>query len=302
MTLQFNRSSVKVVEFGVGREREGNREFRLITVDGDVQDAIKEMVDDTWDAMVQISKAPSPYEPSEKHGSEEYLFVRLRDTLVASFRELHQAHNIPTDPRALDRPEDIELYFARLIDNAGNRLVGLKRAGQFKGIVKARLIQLHTNALKLVDGHVFRLDKDFDVLVDARNVHILRPVSFELMGNLQDAVLTAVGGNLRQLSNNLPFVDIAPMSEYIGRHPRAARYLASICSQETTKNIDQTALVRLCKSTKVAVQVKKGQVVVSNDDILGFLEVLDRRRYELELVRGAPEQFIARSRRQIPSR
>jgi hypothetical protein len=34
---------------------------------------------------------------------------------------------------------------------------------------------------------------------------------------------------------------------------------------------------------------------------MGFLEVLDRRRYELELVKGLPERFRATSRRKIDS-
>jgi len=32
---------------------------------------------------------------------------------------------------------------------------------------------------------------------------------------------------------------------------------------------------------------------------MGFLEVLDRRRYELELVKGLPERYKASSRRKI---
>jgi hypothetical protein len=32
---------------------------------------------------------------------------------------------------------------------------------------------------------------------------------------------------------------------------------------------------------------------------MDFLEVLDRRRYELELVKGSPEQYKAASRRKI---
>jgi hypothetical protein len=32
---------------------------------------------------------------------------------------------------------------------------------------------------------------------------------------------------------------------------------------------------------------------------MGFLEVLDRRRYELELVKGQPERFKAESRTKL---
>jgi hypothetical protein len=40
-------------------------------------------------------------------------------------------------------------------------------------------------------------------------------------------------------------------------------------------------------------------IVVPKEHVLGFLEVLDRRLYEVELVRDSPEQFKATSRQKI---
>ncbi len=80
---------------------------------------------------------------------------------------------------------------------------------------------------------------------------------------------------------------------------RAARYLASIRSQKETKNIDKTALKKLCKSTGVDLRESNGRLAVDDAHILGFLEVLDRRRYELELVKGSPERFRAASRERL---
>ncbi len=40
-------------------------------------------------------------------------------------------------------------------------------------------------------------------------------------------------------------------------------------------------------------------MTVSTVHVMGFLEVLDRRRYELELVGGHPERFKAGSRTPI---
>jgi len=146
---------------------------------------------------------------------------------------------------------------------------------------------------------VFKLDTDFDFLIDSANVHILRPSAFEFAGNLQDAVLAAVPQNIGAVQKDLPFVDFAGIEEYASKHPRAARYLASIRSQKETKNIDRAALRELCKTNGVEVQVKNRKVTVADGHEMDFLEVLDRRRYRLELVKGAPERFRAGSRQRI---
>ncbi|GBD26331.1 hypothetical protein HRbin30_01663 [bacterium HR30] len=105
--------------------------------------------------------------------------------------------------------------------------------------------------------------------------------------------------NIKAIRKDLPFVDFDGIEAYAREHPRAARYLASIKGQAQTKNIDKEALKKLCKSTGVEVSEAKGKIVVSPGHEMGFVEVLDRRRYELELVKGQPERFKARSRTKL---
>src|SRR5690606_6754943 len=117
---------------------------------------------------------------------------------------------------------------------------------------------------------------DFDLLVDSANVHILRPSGFEFAGKLQQAILDAVPENIKVIRQDLAFVDFDDIEVYATKHPRAARYLASICAQAETKNIDKAALKKLCKSTGVEVSESKGRLAVSAGHEMGFLEVLDR--------------------------
>ena len=95
-----------------------------------------------------------------------------------------------------------------------------------------------------------------------------------------------------QYANNL---------EVVAEHPRAARYLASIVAQKGTKNISKSALKTLCKKTGVEIGESKGKITVDKSQVMGFLEVVDRRRYHLELVPGTSESFIAGSRRKLDS-
>lgn len=298
MALDFDLDNIESVEFGVGLGDAGAATFVLVPVDGEVQEALEEMVRDTWSAMNRNADAPELYDPGEKHASVEYLHLPIDDDHAILMRGLHDAVNMPTDAEALTEPTHVFSYFAQLTDNSGRRLTALRRATQFKGVLKSRLIRLRTDALRLIEEDVFRLDRDFDVLIDSDTVHILRPSGFEFAGRLQEAILEAVPANVAAIKADLAFLSTDALEEYAGRHPRAARYLASIRSQNTT-NISRKALKALCLDTGVGVTVKGGVMTVEPGHEMGFLEVLDRRRYEVNLIEGFQERFRAGSRSRI---
>jgi len=298
--LDFDFSQVLTTEFGVGVDTTGGQRFNVIPVDRHVQIALQSMAGDTWAALNTPGELPQVYEPSDKYGSTEYVLMPLKDDFGTQMRELHDANNLPVSANVLSDPTSIYCYFARMTDQQGRRLTGVRRATQFKGILKTRLIRFVTDALKLVEDKVFKLDTDFDLLIDNTNIHILRPSGFEFVAALQGAVLGAVPENLKLLRRDLKFIDFDNIGAYACKHPRAARYLASIRSQDT-KNIDKHALKKLCKATGVKVEEHGGKIAVHESYVMGFLEVLDRRRYELELVKGSPERFKAASRQRIQS-
>lgn len=299
MKLDFDIEAVTATEFGVGRDEGEGQTFVSLPVDADVQKALREIASATWKVMQGAADDPRRYEPADKHGSTEYLHLPLEDDLAASIRQLHEAANLPLDAEALADTETVFCYFARMTDKKGRRLSGVRRATQFKGVLKSRLLRFVTDALKLIGDRVFKLDNDFDLLVDATNVLILRPSGFEFTGQLEEAILKAVPTNVAAVQKDLSFVDFAGIQDYAGKHPRAARYLASIRTLKETKNINKSALKKLCKDTGVEVKESKGKLLVDYADVMGFLEVLDRRRYELELVKGSPERFRATSRQKI---
>jgi hypothetical protein len=299
MQLNFDVDNVTVTEFGVGRDDGDGQTFVAVPVDADVQTALRDMVQATWDAMQKDEDRPAMYEPSDKHGSTEYLYLPMADNLASSLRQLHEATNLAIDNGALAEPADVFCYFARLTDQNNRRLTALRRASQFKGVLKKRLIRFVSDSLKLIADDVFKLDSDFDLLVDSANVHILRPSGFESAGKLQQAILNAVPENIRAIRKDLAFVDFATIRAYAGKHPRAARYLASIRGLKETRNIDKSLLKKLCRQTGVEVTESNGTVIVSHGHEMAFLEVLDRRRYEVSLVRMQPERYRAASRKKI---
>lgn len=301
MKLDFDLEKVTVTEFGVGRDDGDGQTFIAVPVDADVQTALREMVQATWDAMEKDEDGPAKYEPSEKHGGTEYLYLPLADELAASVRELHEAATLDIHAAALADPSDVFCYFARLTDQKKRRLTALRRATQFKGVLKSknRLVRMLDDTLRIIDDTVFKLDNDFDLLIDATNVHILRPSGFEFTGKLQQAILDAVPENIKAIGKDLAFVEFDGVEEYALKHPRAARYLASIRAQEETKNIDKAKLKNYCKRVGVAVKEKTGKLVVETGHEMDFLGVLDRRLYDVDLVPEKPERYRAASRSKI---
>lgn len=301
MKLNFDIGSVKVTEFGIGRDDGDEQTFVVVPVGADVQLALREMVQSTWDAMQKDEDGPAKYEPSEKHGSTEYLYLPLSDSLSASVRELYKAENLNVGADTMTDPADIFCYFARLTDRKKRRLVAVRRATQFKGVLKSkgRLVRMIDDTLQILKDTVFKLDTDFDLLVDSANVHIWRPSGFEFAGKLQQAILDAAPANIKEIKKELTFVDFANIEQYASKHPRAARYLASIRSQGETKNIDKAALKKHCKNTGVDVKTAAGKITVTDGHEMAFLEVLDRRRYEQNLVKGPSEQFKATGRKKL---
>jgi hypothetical protein len=49
----------------------------------------------------------------------------------------------------------------------------------------------------------------------------------------------------------------------------------------------------------VEVKESNGKLVVADDQVIGFLQVIDRRRYQVVLVKGSPERYAAASRQKI---
>jgi len=299
MNLKFDISNVKVTEFGVGRDDGYGRGFNHITVDRNVQGALQEMAGATWAAMRGQTNNPPSYEPSEKHASIEYTHLPLNDNMAEAMRKLHEANNLPPDSTALADTEKVFCYFARFTDSQNRKLTAVRRATQFKGVLKSRLLRLDTNALKLIENRVFKLDHDFDLLIDSENIHILHPSGFEFVWQLQEAIMAAVSTNVTLLKEDITFVDFDVIENYASKHPRAARYLASIRSENKAVNIDSGRLQKLCADNGVELTETNGMLLLEDKYVMGFLEVLDRRRYEIELVADTPEHYRATSRSKI---
>ena len=297
MNLEFDIENV-TTEFGLGHGKADDLQLFSVPVDPQIQSALCEMVTTTWQMMGQNAEEPALYEPSEKYGSIEYVYLEADNPMATRLLDIHKSNNLSINIDAMEDLEMLSFYFARLTDNQDRRLTALRRATYFKGVLKKRIIRLVDDSLELVKDKIFKLDNDFDLLIDSKHLHILRPKSFEAIGDLKQAILNAVPGNITQIQEKIDFVDFEGIKQYASKHSRAARYLASILKQNLA-DIDPSELKKLCEKTGVEIQDVDKQITVAEKHILGFLEVLDRRRYEVGLIPNNLESYRAASRQKI---
>ncbi len=302
MKLDFEISNVNLTEFGVGRDAHSDEPaFSGVPTDDNVKVELVNVTRATINAIDKLrepSIQPIVYSPSEKYSATEYLVLPLEDELSQTFRDLYEIDNLQLDSNALQSLKSVFCYFTRLTDVEGKQLIGLRRASQFKSVKKDKIMSLFSDTLSLVENPLFALNNDFDLLIDSEYVHILRPSGFEYMGKLQQAILDAVPDNINAIGREISFIDFDTIQDYAQTRPRAARYLASILTQNL-EGIDKDSLSELCKKTDVYIEITNGQLYVSDGYVMGFLEVLDRRRYENELIPGEPERFRASSRQKL---
>jgi hypothetical protein len=301
MPIVFNYENVKVTEFGLGMDDQ-NRAFIFVPVDEAVQSSLIDMVEETQNQMEQKEDHPSDYEPSEKYSSLEYLTLSLSNELVKELKILHESENLDENINAFNDMERCFAYFVKLTDDNDNRVTAVRRSTQFKTLIKKRnrLVQYVDNTLTELNDTVFKLDNDFDFIIQNDLIHILRPSGLEFTAQLQRAVMEAVPGNIAVIEKEISFVDFESISKYAQLHPRAARYIASIKSLSEASNVSHHKLNEYCKKTNVQVNEIDGKMHIDDSQVMGFLEILDRRRYEIDLVDDAkPEVYRAPSRNRV---
>lgn len=301
MQIEFEFSPTDTIEFGVGQKEGEVVRYFLLPVDNTVQEALRGEVQTLLNDFSQKATAPQQYDPAEKYSSEEYLVLPTDHKLSASLVEFHEADVLQRSPPDLQLLRGALCYFMRGTDGKGRRLTALNRASQFKATLgKQRILMaLVSDALRVTPDPIMQLNAGFDIVIDSEHVHIFRPASFKALGNVDEEVAQAVPQNVAAISRTASFVEWSNIGKYAASHPRAASLLASIRSQGFAEKLDEDALKVLCQSTGVKLDISGEHIAVPDDQILPFLEVIDRRRYEIGLVPDTPEQYKASSRTRV---
>lgn len=294
--MPFDFQNIQSIEFGVCLDTDQGESYRLIPCAADVQAALKEMLAATRDSLSADDGEIQEFSPAEKYSATEKLWIELGSELVAKHREVYEAENLPTDAGALDMVGQMVSYFAMFRDGDGNKLMAIRRATQFKGVLKKRLLRFSDDAVRIIDDDVFKLDTDFDFLIFDGRIYIWRPIGFVFTSGMDGQIAACAMGNVDRIAEDITCVDFAGLREFVSGHKLAMRLVAAIKSRTDLVAISKTRLKAECKGAGLNVVQKNGKLVPAEGSEMGFLMLLDRRRYTVNLIDKQPETYEAPSR------
>jgi hypothetical protein len=292
----FDYDNISTVNFGVCLEDDSYESYRLVPCGEDVQHALIQMLLDTHSAINEAGAEIREFSPAEKYGPTERLKIPLNAEIAEKHRTVFRADNLPTDSDGITNVSRIVSYFAIFVDADGKKLMAFKRAAQFKGVLKKRLITFTDDALRLVGDQVFKLDNDFDFLILDEGIFVWRPSAFVFTADIDRYVAASAASNVDQIAEEVGCVSFDSIKHFVSKHKLAMRLVAAIKSRNDLSQISKRRLSTECKKAGVAVETQNGKLVPADGNELGFLMLLDRRRYSVTLIEKSPETYEAESR------
>ena len=302
MLKGFDENDILDVDFCLSLDQDNGENHVRIPIDLSVKKILISMLTATIaELQPQDGAVTSKFELSEKYGSKESLQAPLDSEEYEKLRSLYTEENWLNDNDAINRSKDLTYYFAVFRDNLGRKLIGVRRASQFKAILSAqnRLLRWLDDSMKVLTENVFRLDTDFDFLIDHELIHILRPSGFEFISDISSLAAEKAKEKALSLANIILFIDFNALAEYAATHRRAARLVAAISIRDDLNKINKEKLADAARNTKVELEEKDGKLHPKSGSELGLLELLDHRRYTTSLTDDDPSAFVASSRQKV---
>jgi hypothetical protein len=294
--MAFNLHQIQTAEFGVCLETAEGESYRLMPCVADVQTVLIEMLATTWGAIFEGEDQLEEFSPAEKYSATQQLWIDLPSDLVTKHREAYEAENLPVDTHALNDVNQIVSYFGIFRDVDGNKLMAFRRATQFKGVLQKKLIRFTDDALRIIEDNVFKLDTDFDFFICDGNIYIWRPSGFMFTSAMDTQIAACAAENVDYIAEEITCVDFDALKKYVSGHKLAMRLVAAIKSRNDLGNISKKRLKAECKDAGLKISENGDRLAPVEGSEMGFLMLLDRRRYTVTLIEKHPETYEAPSR------
>lgn len=295
--MPFNFNKIESIEFGVCIDEKEEELFYIVPSDFSVQNALKEMLNQTMNQLNINGEVLDKYDPADKYETNERLTTSLDSEYVSRLYQIYQSDNFEANSKALNEPQKLVCYFGTFHDDKGNKLMAFKKATYFKGEVKKRLVTFCNDSLKMVSDQVFKLDHDFDFVIFDNQVYIWRPSGFVFISELDEKISVSSIQNLQRLSQEISFINFATLQEFISTHKRAMRLIASLASRNDLKDISLEKLKIVCSEGNIIYSLESDIITIEKGHEMEFLMLLDRRLYKIELIENKPEIYQAASRK-----
>jgi Domain of unknown function (DUF4868) len=291
------------IEFGICSLINQEHIINLIPIDQSVRDSLLMMHVEFYNAYFKIADDPRLFEPSEKYAQTEKLFIPLTSyDSLAEFDNLHKRSNIPVSDINLNEiASSIVYYFAVFHYKGGRKQIGIKRPSQFKGLLskKSHLIRFVDDTLQIIPDEVFKLDNDFDFIINADEIDILHPTGFIFLADIEEAILSSAATSTQQLAHRIAFINFESISSFVGTSKTAAKLIASIRSRDDLELTDMQKVINKCADLGVLIIAENNLIGPEEKHIIQFLQILDRRQYDVDLTERNPEIYVASSRTKV---
>lgn len=290
---------IRNVHFGVAvKNVEG---YRFVPVDIEVKTTLKDILISTQNNVNANSVGLREYEPSEKYGTREQLFISLDDDHLDYLRGIFNETNILIDSQPIENyVAQIEFYFAFFILNNGTRVLAVKRPTIFKSLLKSRnlMIRWSGDTLMKMEDQIFKLDEDFDFYVYNNIVYINQPSGFQYTTHIEEFVQERAYDATINLATRVPLIRFTVMADFIRESKTGAKLIASIKKRDDLNQINKKNLMRLCNRLRIQLEENDDESIHPSfeDKYIDFLMVLDRRLFEYSLIKAQKELYEAHSR------
>jgi len=275
--------------------------FSQLMVDKSVQDYLILMLENTCARFDDITYSEIPqYELAEKYSSEELVKASLAIADLQNIRDIYNLESVEQNTNFLEDINKVSFYLYKVIDSSKRKIVAVKKAQQFKGLASARgrLISWFDDSLKIMDKPVFRLDRDFDLIITSTEVFAVRPNALAYIAEVDEAATSAAADRLTKIGQSISFLSIDKLKDYVSTHKRGAHLVSSIAARDDLKKFSKANLLTACSQMGIQIQQDDQEKIGPlQGHEMPFLELLDNRRYITSLTEDTPKAFIATSRK-----
>ncbi|TMU20392.1 DUF4868 domain-containing protein [Halomonas sp. ATBC28] len=299
----FDIKNITSIEFSIKTEHRNDdgkivEEFYRISTDRQVKIMLKECLETTLKAFPSPIEGIDEFEISEKYSEKD----RFKTHLISHLRAKEIFEEDPSGNIFMSHipKESIQYYRVDYTDSNGHRISGIRRASYFKSLLKNRnrLVRFYDDSLCAVKDEFFKLDNDFDFISHGEIVYVLRPRVFESMVLPDDEVTNSALAKLYLLEDSLGYVNFESIKNAVNSYKRAARLVFAVSQRTDIDSIDKEKVVYYAGSSNVGIDVDESGVITPKDgQEIDFLEMLDRRIYNVEFIEGETESYRAYSRK-----
>ena len=129
---------------------------------------------------------------------------------------------------------------------------------------------------------------------------ILNVRAVEQVAKIVEHVAATAAVKVQAIHDAIPFLDLSRIRDKISRHPRMARHAASIAAHPSLATFQRPFIETMAANHGIKFQqLEDGRLQCRVIDEAKLLELLDARRYHLDLAGNGGDPFRASARQKV---